>query len=68
MSPYLFTLIMEVMSLIVQEKVERNRDFGCHIGCKQMKLRHVCFADDLLMFCHGDKGSMSTLKEAIDEF
>ncbi|GKF97765.1 hypothetical protein Tco_0293586, partial [Tanacetum coccineum] len=33
-----------------------------------MKLIHVCFADDLLMFCHGDKGLVSTLKDAIEEF
>ncbi|GJU75090.1 RNA-directed DNA polymerase, eukaryota, reverse transcriptase zinc-binding domain protein [Tanacetum coccineum] len=68
MSPYLFTLVMEIMSLIVQDKVKRNKDFGYHIGCKHMKLTHVCFADDMLMFCHGDKGFVSTLKEAIDEF
>ncbi|GJR98190.1 RNA-directed DNA polymerase, eukaryota, reverse transcriptase zinc-binding domain protein [Tanacetum coccineum] len=68
MSPYLFTLVMEIMSLIVHEKVERNKEFEYHSGCKQMKLTHVCFADDLLMFCHGDKGSVKTLKEAIEEF
>ncbi|GKC24530.1 RNA-directed DNA polymerase, eukaryota, reverse transcriptase zinc-binding domain protein [Tanacetum coccineum] len=49
-SPYIFTLVMEMMSLIVQDKVDRNKEFGYHFGCKQMKLTHVCFADDLLMF------------------
>ncbi|GKC68404.1 RNA-directed DNA polymerase, eukaryota, reverse transcriptase zinc-binding domain protein [Tanacetum coccineum] len=68
MSPYLFTLVMEIMSLIVQDKVERNKEFGYHFKCKHMKLTHVCFADDLLMFCYGDKGSIQTLKEAIEEF
>ncbi|GKF88582.1 hypothetical protein Tco_0259459, partial [Tanacetum coccineum] len=33
-----------------------------------MKLTHVCFVGDLLMFCNGDKGSVSILKEAIEEF
>ncbi|GJX24112.1 RNA-directed DNA polymerase, eukaryota, reverse transcriptase zinc-binding domain protein [Tanacetum coccineum] len=33
-----------------------------------IKLTHVCFADDLLMFCHGDKRSVSVIKEAIEEF
>nr|GEU34561.1 hypothetical protein [Tanacetum cinerariifolium] len=51
MSRYLFTLVMEVMSLIVQDKGERNKEFGYHFGCKQMKLTHVCFVDDLLTFC-----------------
>ncbi|GJW16459.1 RNA-directed DNA polymerase, eukaryota, reverse transcriptase zinc-binding domain protein [Tanacetum coccineum] len=67
-SPYLFTLVMEIMSLIVQDKVEKNKNFGYHYGCKQMKLTHVCFADDLLILCNGDKGSVCTLKDAIEEF
>ncbi|GJZ05801.1 hypothetical protein Tco_0539594 [Tanacetum coccineum] len=33
-----------------------------------MNLTHVCFADDLLMFCHVDKISVSIIKEAIEEF
>nr|GFB48614.1 RNA-directed DNA polymerase, eukaryota, reverse transcriptase zinc-binding domain protein [Tanacetum cinerariifolium] len=33
-----------------------------------LKLIHVCFADDLLMFCHGDKTSIKVLREAIEEF
>ncbi|GKC75814.1 RNA-directed DNA polymerase, eukaryota, reverse transcriptase zinc-binding domain protein [Tanacetum coccineum] len=44
------------------------RNLDITFGCKQMKLTHVCFADDLLMFCHGDKGLVSTLKDAIEEF
>ncbi|GJU59485.1 RNA-directed DNA polymerase, eukaryota, reverse transcriptase zinc-binding domain protein, partial [Tanacetum coccineum] len=59
MYPYLFTLVMEILSLIVQDKVGRNEKFHYHFGCKQMKLTHVCFADDLLMFCHGDMDSVS---------
>ncbi|GJY78192.1 hypothetical protein Tco_0483993, partial [Tanacetum coccineum] len=41
MSPYLFTLVMEIISWIVQDKVDRNKEFGYHFGCKQMKLTHV---------------------------
>ncbi|GJY41305.1 MAK10-like protein [Tanacetum coccineum] len=60
-------MVMEVMSLIVQDKVEMNKEFGYHFGCKQMKLTHVCFADDLLIFCQVIK-DLNTLKEAIEEF
>ncbi|GJU78264.1 hypothetical protein Tco_1275334 [Tanacetum coccineum] len=68
MYPYLVTLVMEVLSLIVQDKVERNDEFEYHFACNQLKLTHLCFVDDLLMFCHGDKTSVSILKEAIKEF
>ncbi|GJV50023.1 RNA-directed DNA polymerase, eukaryota, reverse transcriptase zinc-binding domain protein [Tanacetum coccineum] len=68
MSPYLFTLVMEIISLIVQKKVEERKDFRYHFGCKQLKLTHFCFVDDLLMFCHGDVVSVGVLKEYIEEF
>ncbi|GKD89801.1 RNA-directed DNA polymerase, eukaryota, reverse transcriptase zinc-binding domain protein [Tanacetum coccineum] len=68
MSPYLFTLVMEILSLIVHNKVDKSEDFKYHFGCRKIKLTHVCFADDLLMFCNGDKNSANVLKEAIEEF
>ncbi|PWA66317.1 RNA-directed DNA polymerase, eukaryota, Reverse transcriptase zinc-binding domain protein [Artemisia annua] len=68
MSPYLFTLVMEVLSVIVQRKVEQDREFKFHFGCKQLKITHVYFADDLLMFCHGDSTSVKVFRDAIEEF
>ncbi|GJZ84463.1 RNA-directed DNA polymerase, eukaryota, reverse transcriptase zinc-binding domain protein [Tanacetum coccineum] len=67
-SPYLFTLVMEMLNLIVHDKVDNCKEFKYHFGCQQVKITHVCFADDLLMFCHGDKISVSVLKNAIEEF
>ncbi|GKE62563.1 hypothetical protein Tco_1512930, partial [Tanacetum coccineum] len=32
------------------------------------KLVHVCFADDLLVMCHGDSYSVKVIKSALDEF
>ncbi|GKB71597.1 RNA-directed DNA polymerase, eukaryota, reverse transcriptase zinc-binding domain protein [Tanacetum coccineum] len=61
-------IVMEVLTLIVKDKVEKNRDFIYHFGCKKVKLTHVCFADDLLMLCNRDIGSVKTLMEAIEDF
>ncbi|GJU01943.1 RNA-directed DNA polymerase, eukaryota, reverse transcriptase zinc-binding domain protein [Tanacetum coccineum] len=33
-----------------------------------MKLKHLSFADDLLVLCHGDVNSISVIKEALLEF
>ncbi|GJQ94091.1 RNA-directed DNA polymerase, eukaryota, reverse transcriptase zinc-binding domain protein [Tanacetum coccineum] len=33
-----------------------------------LKLVHVCFADDLLVMCHGDTSSVEVIKRALDEF
>ncbi|GJY52436.1 RNA-directed DNA polymerase, eukaryota, reverse transcriptase zinc-binding domain protein, partial [Tanacetum coccineum] len=67
-SPYLFTLIMEVLNLLLIRKIGRCNSFQYHFGCSKLKITHVCFADDLLMFSHGDKQSVELLKNVIEEF
>ncbi|GKC27774.1 RNA-directed DNA polymerase, eukaryota, reverse transcriptase zinc-binding domain protein [Tanacetum coccineum] len=67
-SPYLFTLVMEVFSLIMSRNVQNNPDFKYHVGCKELKLTHFSFADDMLVLCHGDLKSVSVLKRALNEF
>ncbi|GJY88547.1 RNA-directed DNA polymerase, eukaryota, reverse transcriptase zinc-binding domain protein, partial [Tanacetum coccineum] len=57
MSLYLFTLIMKVFTILVRRQVARNPSFQYHFGCNAMKITHVCFADELLVMCHGDVGS-----------
>nr|GEX52696.1 hypothetical protein [Tanacetum cinerariifolium] len=67
-SPYIFTIVMEILTLLIKRKVEQNANFQYHFGCKRLKITNVCFADDLLMFCHADKIYVSILKDDIDEF
>ncbi|GJX08250.1 RNA-directed DNA polymerase, eukaryota, reverse transcriptase zinc-binding domain protein [Tanacetum coccineum] len=62
-SPYLFTLIMEVFSLMLNRQIENHPKFQYHFGCKTMKLIHVCFADDLLVMCHGDSDFVNLCEE-----
>ncbi|XP_059639650.1 uncharacterized protein LOC132282031 [Cornus florida] len=46
-----------------------NGEFqGIFLGCRNLAISHLIFADDLLLFSHGDLGSISTLKNAIDNF
>ncbi|GKB77808.1 RNA-directed DNA polymerase, eukaryota, reverse transcriptase zinc-binding domain protein [Tanacetum coccineum] len=67
-SPYLFTLIMEVFTLILHKEIDQEPNFQYHFGCKDVKLSHVCFADDLLVMCHGDAISMGVIKKALETF
>nr|GEU89886.1 histidine kinase 3 [Tanacetum cinerariifolium] len=66
--PYLFTLVMEVFSLIMEKNIEDTNEFGYHFGCKELKLSHMCFADDLLVLCRGNKGSIEVVKKSLEEF
>ncbi|KAJ9536641.1 hypothetical protein OSB04_un000190 [Centaurea solstitialis] len=38
------------------------------MGCQEIDLTHLCFADDLFVFTHGDVHSVGVLKKALDIF
>nr|GEV37454.1 hypothetical protein [Tanacetum cinerariifolium] len=65
MSPYLFTLVMEVLTLMV--RVRRSQQFKFHWGCKELNLTQLCFADDLLMLSNGDHNVNDVEKKRILE-
>ncbi|GJU75969.1 RNA-directed DNA polymerase, eukaryota, reverse transcriptase zinc-binding domain protein [Tanacetum coccineum] len=67
-SPYLFTLVMEVLNLIIRKNIEENAEFKYHYGCKKLEITHLCFADDLLVFCHRDCKSVRIIKKSLDKF
>ncbi|GJR31859.1 RNA-directed DNA polymerase, eukaryota, reverse transcriptase zinc-binding domain protein [Tanacetum coccineum] len=68
LSLYLFTLEMEFLNLLIKKHVSLSKDFKFHWLCKDLNITHICFADDLLLFFHGDSKTVSVLKKAIDEF
>ncbi|GJT02461.1 hypothetical protein Tco_0823630 [Tanacetum coccineum] len=68
LSPYLFTLVMEVFTLMLHRRVRDSSNFTYHRYCSELELINLCFADDLFLFAHGDVNSASIIKEALDEF
>ncbi|KAJ0864233.1 putative RNA-directed DNA polymerase [Helianthus annuus] len=67
MSPYLFTLVMEVLSLMLQ-KMALNNAFRFHLHCSKQKIINVSFADDLFVFVHGDMGSVQLIRSVLGKF
>ncbi|GJZ47047.1 RNA-directed DNA polymerase, eukaryota, reverse transcriptase zinc-binding domain protein [Tanacetum coccineum] len=68
MSPYLFTLVMGIFNLVMIKKIEDSHNFKYHFGCKEIKLTHLCFVDDLIVVCNGDKKSLEVVKDALNDF
>ena len=54
--------------MMVKRQIRRDGRFRFHWGCEKFQLTHLCFADDLLLLCHGDLISASILRRALDEF
>ncbi|GJZ58864.1 putative RNA-directed DNA polymerase [Tanacetum coccineum] len=68
LSPYLFTLIMEILTLMLQRRVANADHFYFHRYCSKLELINLCFADDLFLFAHGDANSAGVIRAALDEF
>nr|GEX84452.1 hypothetical protein [Tanacetum cinerariifolium] len=68
LSSYLFTLIMEVLTLMLHQKVRDSEMFSYHRYCSKLELINLCFADDLFLFAHGDVNSAKVITDALDKF
>ncbi|GKD79270.1 RNA-directed DNA polymerase, eukaryota, reverse transcriptase zinc-binding domain protein [Tanacetum coccineum] len=68
MSPCLFTLVIEDFTLLMAKNVQKNPKFKFHVGCKELKITHLYFADDLLVVCNGDVESIKVIKSTMLEF
>lgn len=64
MSPYLFVLCMNVLSNIMMNKT-KDKAFQYHWRCSRTKITHLSFADDLLLFAHGDRKSCKVIHEVL---
>ncbi|GJY76267.1 RNA-directed DNA polymerase, eukaryota, reverse transcriptase zinc-binding domain protein [Tanacetum coccineum] len=65
---YLFTLVMEILNLLMKKNTQENSGFRFHHGCKELNITHLCFPDDLMAFCYGDVKSVRIVKETVEEF
>lgn len=67
MSPHLFVICMEYLSRQLRSLHEVS-GFQYHPKCAAIKLAHLGFADDLLMFCKGNESSVEKMMEMFETF
>ncbi|XP_010456839.1 PREDICTED: uncharacterized protein LOC104738352 [Camelina sativa] len=65
--PIQFVMIMNVLSLMLNKAAEEG-SFNYHPGCEDLKLTHLCFADDLLIFLEGSEHSLRGVMSVLSEF
>ncbi|GJV80556.1 reverse transcriptase domain, reverse transcriptase zinc-binding domain protein [Tanacetum coccineum] len=68
LSPYLFTLVMEILTLMLQRRVHNSDDFQYHHLCDQERIIKLCFADDLFLFARGHTSLVSVILDVLEEF
>ncbi|GMJ09510.1 hypothetical protein HRI_004620200 [Hibiscus trionum] len=51
MSPFLFNVVAEALSSLLNKVVLKGLFSGFRVGAKGLELSHLQFADDLIIFC-----------------
>lgn len=54
LSPYLFLLVVDVFSQMLNKKYTAHR-IGYHPNTSSIHVTHLAFADDIIMFFSGEK-------------
>lgn len=67
LSPYLFVICMNMLSKLL-DKAAEDRKFGYHPKTKNLRITHLCFADDIMVFSDGHKRSMEEIITIFDGF
>nr|XP_025625612.1 uncharacterized protein LOC112717904 [Arachis hypogaea] len=67
-SPYLFVIVMDRLSQMIEEKVEMEQWRPMRISKEGLHISHLLFADDLLVFGEASKEQGKTILECMGEF
>ncbi|KAK6146980.1 hypothetical protein DH2020_017892 [Rehmannia glutinosa] len=67
MSPALFLLCMEYLSRLLKMRTNTS-SFKFHPRCEALKITHLVFADDLMVFSKGDIPSIKILIDCLNDF
>ncbi|CAN6563499.1 unnamed protein product [Malus baccata var. baccata] len=68
LSPYLFIILGEVLSSMIQAAVEEKRLAGIRIGVSGPVISHLFFADDTLLFLRAEEKYCRNLLAILDRF
>lgn len=66
-SPFLFSIYMEYFSRYLKSKTI-YLPFNFHLKCKKLKIFHISFADNLILFSKWDTISVSILIDCLQTF
>lgn len=67
LSPYLFVLSLECLSRLLLSRFDSGL-IGYHPRMEQLKISHLMFVDDVMVFFNGTSNSLHGISECLDDF
>nr|XP_043613031.1 uncharacterized protein LOC122585002 [Erigeron canadensis] len=61
------TLVMEILTLILQHNVQQSDSFSLHHHCQELQAINLCFVDDLNIFMWSNVESTMVITNYLDE-
>ena len=68
LSPYLFNIVMEKLSHMIQERVAKKLWSPVKVSRSGPALSHLFFADDLWLFAQADLDNIGVVMDCLNEF
>lgn len=68
LSPYLFLLVMEGFTGLLQYRAKQSEGFVFHPKCRSLNITHLIFADDLFVLSGADARSFQLVADALSDF
>jgi len=67
-SPYLFLLISEGLSMLLQQAQQSKQISGIKICRRAFEITHLLFADDAIIFCKANSAEASVLRDILQKY
>ncbi|XP_010474049.1 PREDICTED: uncharacterized protein LOC104753502 [Camelina sativa] len=67
LSPYLFVICIDVLSKLL-DKAAADHSYGYHPRCRNLRLTHLSFADDLMLLSDGKLRSIEGITAVFEHF
>ena len=68
LSPYIFVMCLERLSQIINRRVEENSWKPFSVRRNGLKISHLCFADDMLLFTEASLEQLEIVSQCMDMF
>ncbi|XP_028101025.1 uncharacterized protein LOC114300334 [Camellia sinensis] len=65
LSPFLFIIAAEALNLLLARAVEKGLFRGASVGGNDLRISHLQFADDTIVFCEGDHEEVLNIKRVL---
>lgn len=67
-SPALFVISVELLSIMLNRLYDNSRFTSFHIARQGLKINHLAFADDIILFVSGKRKTLRLVRKTLEKY